>query len=199
MSVSLTPAVSPTVLTASSCPMTTNVSASPASQVEGVRAGSVCVSLSLVRTEEPVLYPALHWDTPARVSLVTLGPIVKEVCPVGSCPATMAAAVHLPQGGHVAPAYQVMAGPSVSTAAMKAAPPSPVGMEDCALKRPASHSSIASVQVAGQVNVASRAADSLSPQHPHALWQTVMAKLMMVFATRNATRSLVAGMVATVL
>lgn len=54
MSVSLSPASLPTVLIAYSCPMTTNVSASPASQVGGVRAGSVCVSLSLVRMEESV-------------------------------------------------------------------------------------------------------------------------------------------------
>lgn len=169
MNVSLTPAIPPTVSTASSCPMTTNVSASQASQVGGVRAGSVCVSLSLVRTEEPVLYPALHWDTPARVSWVILGPIVKEACPVGSCPATMEVAAHLPHGGHVAPARQVMVDPSVSTAVMKAAPPSPAEMEGCALKRPASRSSTASVSVAGQVNAASRAADSSSSRYPHAL------------------------------
>lgn len=97
MSVSLTPAVPPTVLTASSCPMTTNVCASLASQAGGVRAGLVCVSLSLVRAEESVLCPAvLHWDTPARVSLVMLGPTVKEACLVGSCPATMEVAVHSP-------------------------------------------------------------------------------------------------------
>lgn len=130
---------------------------------------------------------------------VILGPIVKEACPVGSCPATMEVAVHLPQGGHVAPVCQVMAGPSVSIAVMKAAPPSPAGMEGYALKRPASPSSIASVSVAGQVNGASRAAEQLRPQHPYALWQTVMAKPMMVFATRSATRSLAAGTAATVL
>lgn len=170
MSVYLTLATPPTVLTASSCLMTTNVSASLASQVGGVRAGSVCVNLSLARTEEPVLYPAaLHWDTPAHVSLVIPGPIVKEVCPVGSCLVTMEVAVHLPQGGHVAPASLVLVGPSVSTAAMKAAPLSPAEMEDCALKRPASHSFTASVPVDGSVNSASRAADPLIFQHPHAL------------------------------
>lgn len=170
MSVSLTPAVSLTVLIASSCLMTTNVSASLASQAGGVRIGSVCVSLSLVRAEESALYPAaLHWDTPALVSLVMLEPIVKEACPVGSCPATMEEAVHLPLGGHVAVACQVMAAPSVSIVVMKAAPPSPAGMEGCVLKRPASRSSTASVPVAGQVNGASRPADPLSLQHPHAL------------------------------
>lgn len=55
MSVSLTPAVRPTVLTASSYPMTTCVSASLASQAVGVRAGSVCASLSRVKMEELVL------------------------------------------------------------------------------------------------------------------------------------------------
>lgn len=149
--------------------MTTNVSASQASQVGGVRAGLVCVSLSLVRMEEPVLCPALHWDTPAHVSLVILGPTVKEACPVGSCPATMEVAVHLPHGGHVAPAYQVMVGPSVSIAVMKAAPPSPAEMEGCALKRPVSRSSTASVPVAGKVNAASRAAVSLSSHYLHVL------------------------------
>lgn len=200
MSVSLTLAVPPTVLTASSCPMTTNVSASLDSQAGGVRAGLVSVSLSLVRAEASVLYPAaLHWDTLARVSLVMLGPIVKEACPVGSCPATTEAAVHSPRGGRVAPACQVMVGPSVSIAAMKAALPSPVGMEGCALKRPASPSSTVSVPVAGQANGASRAADPLRTRHPPALWQTVRAKPRMVFATRNATHSFVNGTAVTVL
>lgn len=127
---------------------------------------------------------------------VTLGPIVKEACPVGSSSATMEVAVHLPQGGHVAPACQVMAGPSVSIVVMKAAPHSHVGMEGCAPKRPASRSFTASVPPAGQVNGASRAGPIL---HPHALWQTVMAKPMMVFATKSATHSLVAGTAATAL
>lgn len=39
-------------------------------QVGGVRTGSVYASLSRARMEELVLYPAaLHWDTPAHVSL----------------------------------------------------------------------------------------------------------------------------------
>lgn len=80
---------------------------------------------------------------------VILGPIVKGACPVGSCPATTEVAVHLPQGGHAAPACLVMEGPSVNTAVMKAAPPSPAEMEDYAQKRPASRSSTASVPVAG--------------------------------------------------
>ena len=128
-----------------------------------------------------------------------LGPIVKEACPVGNCPATMEVAVHLPQGAHVAPAFQAMAGPSVSITVMKAAPPSPVAMEGCALKRPASRSFTASVPVAGRVNGASRVADLLNSQHPHALGQTVRAKPVMAFVTRSATHSLVAGMVATAL
>lgn len=70
MSVSLTPAVHPTVLTASSCPMTTNVFASLDSQAGNVRAGLVCVSLSLVRAVECVRCPAaLQRDTLAHVSL----------------------------------------------------------------------------------------------------------------------------------
>lgn len=105
MSVSLTPAVPPTVWTASSCQTTTNVSASLASQVEGARADTVYVSLNPVRTEGPVLYPAAPlWDTFARVSWVLLGPTVKEACPVESSPVTMEAAVHLPQEEHAAPA-----------------------------------------------------------------------------------------------
>lgn len=200
MNVFPTPAVRPTVLTASNCLMTTNVSASQVSQVGDVRTGSAYVSLSLVRTVEPVQFPAaLHKDTPAHVSLVILGPTVKEACPVESSPATMEAAVHLQQGAHVALACQVLVGPSVSIAVMKAAPPSPAGMEACAPKRPASPSSTASVLVAGQVNGASRAAGLLIPQQVHAPWRTVTAKPMMVFATRSATHSRVAGMAATVL
>lgn len=128
-----------------------------------------------------------------------LGPIVREACPVGSCPATTEVAVHLQQGGRVAAASQVLADPSASIAVMKAAPLSPAGMEDCALKRPASRSSTASVPVAGQVNGASRAADPSSPQHPHALWRTVMANPTTVFATRSAIPSFVTGTVVTVL
>lgn len=150
MSVSLTPAVLPTVLTASSCPMTTNVPVSLDSQAESVRAGSVCVSLSLVRAEESVLSPATpHWDTLARVSLVMLGSIVNEACPVGSCPATTEGTVRSPRGARGAPACPVTAGPSVSITAMKAALPSPAGMEGRALRRPASPSSNAGVPVAG--------------------------------------------------
>ena len=90
---------------------------------------------------------------------VILGPTVTEACLVGSSPATMEVAVHLPQGGHVAPALQVTAGPSVSIVVRTDAPPSPVGMEGCALKRPASPFFTASVSAAGQVNDASRLAD----------------------------------------
>lgn len=128
---------------------------------------------------------------------VILGPIVKEACPAGSCPATMEVAVHIPQGGHVAPAFQVLAGPSVSIVVRTVAPPNPVVMEGCALKRPASRSFTASVPVAGQVNGVSRVADPPSSQQSHALEQTVMAKPMMVFVTRSATHSLVTGTEAT--
>lgn len=127
------------------------------------------------------------------------GPIVKEACLVESCPATMEAAVLLPQGGRVAPARKVTVGPSVSIALTKVAPPSPAGTEDCALKRPASRSSTASVPVAGRANGASRAAEPFRLQHPRALWQTVMAKPTTVFATRNATHSSVAGTAGTAL
>lgn len=85
--------------------MTTNVSASPASQVEGARADSVCVSLSPARMEEPVPYTVcLPQDTYALVSLVIRGPTVKEACLAGSCPATMEVAVPLLSGVHDAPA-----------------------------------------------------------------------------------------------
>lgn len=130
---------------------------------------------------------------------VILGLIVKEACPVGSCPATMEVAVHLQQEGHAAPACLVMVEPSVSIVARKGAHPSPAEMEDCALKRPVSHSFTVSVPMVGQVNAASRATDPLSPRHLHAPWQTVIVKLVMAFATRNATHSLVAGMAVTVL
>lgn len=144
--------------------MTTSVSASRASQDGGVRAGSAYVSLSRVRMEEPVLYPAaLHWDTFARVSLVTLGPVVKEACPVGSCPATMEVAAHLPAGGLVAPALQVMEAPSVSIGVMRAALHSPVGTEGCALRRPATHTFTASVPVALLGSAVSRPVDPSTP------------------------------------
>lgn len=110
----------------------------------------------------------------------------------------MEVAVHLPQGGRVVRAIQVLAGHSVSIEVMKAVPPSPAGMAVCALKRPASRTFTASVPVAIQVNGVSRA-DHWSLRHPHALWQTVLAKPMMVFATGNVTYSLVTGMVVTVL
>lgn len=94
---------------------------------------------------------------------VILGPIVKEACLVVSYPATMVVVVHLPHEGHAAPACQVMVDPSVSIAVMKGAPPSPAEMEGCALKRPASRSSSASVSMAGQVNGVSR------PHYHHVL------------------------------
>lgn len=180
--------------------MTTNVSASPDSQVGGVRTGTVYVSLSLVRMEVRALYPAaLQWDTSARVNLDILGQTVKEVCPVGSCPATMEGAVHSLQGERVAPAYLVTVGPSVSIAAKKAVLPSLAIMEGYVLKRPAFRSSIASVPVVGQVSGVSRAAETLSSQHPRAPLQTVTAKPVMVFVTRNATHLPVVGTVVTAL
>lgn len=92
-----------------------------------------------------------------------------------------------------------MADPNVSTVVTKGAPLSHARMEDCALKRPASRSSTASVPLGGQVNGVSRAANPLSPRRPRAHWRTVTAKPMMVFVTRNVTRYLVAGTVVTVL
>lgn len=100
---------------------------------------------------------------------VMLGLIVKESCPVGSCPATMVVAVHSPKGGCVAPAIQVMVDPSASIAAMKAAPPSPARMEGCALKKQASHTFTASVPVAGQENGVSRTSCPTSLKYPYAL------------------------------
>lgn len=140
--------------------MTTSASASLASQVGDVRAGSVCVNLSPVRMEGPVLCPVAQcWDTPAPVNLATLGLTVKGACHVGSCPATMEAAVHLPHVGPGALACQVMQVPSVSTAVMKVAPPSPAATEGCAWKTLVSHSSTASVPVDGRGNGASIAAE----------------------------------------
>lgn len=101
------------------------------------------------------------------------------------------------QEGHVAHVYQATVDPSVSTAAMKAAPPSRAGMEDCAQKRPASRSSTASAPVAGQANGVSRA--WWSPKHLHALWQIVMAKPTTAFVIRNVTHLLAAGTAATAL
>jgi len=80
---------------------------------------------------------------------VMLGSIVNEACPVGSCPATTEGTVRSPRGARGAPACPVTAGPSVSITAMKAALPSPAGMEGRALRRPASPSSNAGVPVAG--------------------------------------------------
>lgn len=111
----------------------------------------------------------------------------------------MEVVVHLPQEGLVAHAYQVMAGPNVSIAVMKDAQLCPAAMEDYALKRPTSHSSTVSVPVDGKVNGVNSAAESLTHWPPRALWQTVMAKLMMVFVTSNATHYLVAGMAVTAL
>lgn len=200
MSVSPTLAVPQTVLTAFSCPMTTNVSASLALQVEGAKADSVCVNLSLVRMEEPALYlAALQWDTLALVNLVILALIVREACPVESCLATMEEAVHLLHGEPVALAYQVMVGPNVSTELMMGAPLSPAGMEGFAQKRQAFPSSTVSVLVDGKANVVNRSVHLLNHSHLHALWLTVMVKPMMVFATRNATHLPVSGMVGTAL
>lgn len=83
------------------------------------------------------------------VSRVILGPTAKEACPVGSCHATMVVAVPSPQGEHAAPAQEVMADHSASTAAMTAAPPTLAATEDCALRKQASHTFTASVPVAG--------------------------------------------------
>ena len=129
---------------------------------------------------------------------VMLGLIVKEACPVGSCPATMVVAVHSPKGGRVAPAIQVMVDPSASIAAMKAVPPSPAGMEGCALKKQASRTFTASVPVAGQGNGV-RTSCPTSLKYPYALSQTVVAKPKMMFATRNVTLSFVTGTAGTVL
>ncbi len=100
---------------------------------------------------------------------VTLGPTVKEACPVGSFPATMEVAAHSLLGGRVALACQGMVVPNVSTAVMMAAPPSPAVMEVCAPKKQVSRTSTASVPMAGRVNGASRVADPLPSQHPHVL------------------------------
>lgn len=130
---------------------------------------------------------------------VTRGLIVKEACPVGSCPATMEVAVHSPQEGLVAHAHQVLVGYSVNVAAVKVAQLCPAAMEDYALKRPLSHTSTVSVPVDGKVNGVSSRAEPLTHRPPRALWQSVMAKLMMVFATSNVTHYFAAGMVVTAL
>lgn len=75
---------------------------------------------------------------------------MKEACPVVSCPATMEADVQLQHEAHAAAVCPVMVGPSVSIAVMKAVHPSHAGMGGYALKRPASHTFTASVQVGGQ-------------------------------------------------
>lgn len=124
---------------------------------------------------------------------------MKEACPVGSYPATTEVAVHLPQEGLVAHVCQVMVDPSVSIAAMKGAQPCPATMEDYALKRPASHTSTVSVSVDGRVYDVTTAAEPLTLQSPHALWQTVMPKLKMVFVTKNVIHCLVSGTAVTAL
>lgn len=92
-----------------------------------------------------------------------------------------------------------MVDPSVSIAAMMGAQPCPAAIEDYALKRPASHFSTVSVSVDGRANDVSTAAEPLTLQSPHALWQTVMPKLQMVFVTNNVIHCLVTGMAVTAL
>lgn len=170
MSVSPILAVPQTVLTAFSCPMTTSVSASLALQVDDAKADLVCVNLSLVRMEEPALYlAALQWDTLALVNLVILVLTVREACPVESCPATMEEAVHLLHEEPVAPAYQVMVGPSVSTELMMGAPLSPAGMEGFAQRRQVFLSSTVSALVDGKANVVNRSVLLLNHSHLHVL------------------------------
>lgn len=92
-----------------------------------------------------------------------------------------------------------MVDPSVSIAAMMGAQPCPAAMEDYALKRPASHFSTVSVSVDGRADDVSTAAEPLTLQSPHALWQTVMPKLQMVFVTNNVIHCLVTGTAVTAL
>lgn len=91
-----------------------------------------------------------------------------------------------------------MVDPSVSIAARMGAQPSPA-MKDNALKRPASHFSTVSVPVDGRADDVSTAAEPLTLQSPHALWQSVMPKLQMVFVTNNVIHCLVTGTAVTAL
>lgn len=120
---------------------------------------------------------------------------VKGACPARSCLATMGEVVPLPRGEHAVCACQALVGPNVSIAVMMGALPSHARMEACALKKPASHFSIASAQVDLWENGANKA--NLSIRLSPALGQIVKAKPMMVFVTRNVIHFLVVGMVVT--
>lgn len=104
----------------------------------------------------------------------------------------MAAAVHLPLGGHVAAACQVMAAPSVSIVALRGVPQNHAAMEESAPKRPAILTSAASVLKTGLVNGVSTS--RLCFKCPRVLYQTAIAKPMTAFVIRNATHLLAAGM-----
>lgn len=117
---------------------------------------------------------------------------VREACPVGNCPATMAAAAHLPPGGHVAAACQAMAAPSVSTVALRDVPPNHAAMEGFARKRPAILTSAANVLRTGLGNGVSTS--RLCFRCPRVLCQTAIAKPMTASVIRNATHLLAAGM-----
>lgn len=98
---------------------------------------------------------------------------------------------------HVATVFRALAGRSVSTAAMKAAPPNLAAMEACVQRKPASLFSTASASMAGQANDANR-----NPGWHFlllALLLNVMARPMTVCVIKNVIRSLAAGMEVTAL
>lgn len=112
----------------------------------------------------------------------------------------MVAAVLSPHEVHVAPVFRALAGRCVSTAAMRAAPPSPAAMEACVQRKLASLFSTASAATAGQANdVNPRKPGLCSPYHLFALLLNVTARPMMVCVTKNVIRSPAAGMEVTAL
>lgn len=136
-----------------------------------------------------------NWTLQPSLFRVTLGRTVKGACPVGSCRATMEEAVHSPPGGLAAPVLRVMADPNVSVAVRTAAPPSPVEMEGCALKRPASRSFTASVPMALRENDANRASDLPTSWQWSARDPTVTRKPTMASVTTSVTYCPVTGTV----
>lgn len=114
----------------------------------------------------------------------------------------MVAAVLSPHKVHVAPVFRALAGRCVSTAAMRAAPPSPAAMEACVQRKLASLFSTASAATAGQANDA-------NPRNPgfcrrnllllYALLLNVTARPMTVCVTKNVIRSPATGMEVTAL
>lgn len=115
----------------------------------------------------------------------------------------MVAAVLSPHEVHVAPVFRALAGRSVGTAAMRAAPPSPATMEACVRRKLASLFSTASAATAGQANDAIPRKPGFCRRHCllllFAVLLNVTARPMTVCVTKNVIHSPAAGMEVTAL